>query len=186
MRPTSLAPWLAATLFAACALERRGLGPGPTIDASLDATADGGLDACVSTPERCNERDDDCDGRVDEDFDVSSDPQHCGGCNRACVGGANATALCVDGTCVLRCESGYLDCDERAGCESDATSPASCGSCTVMCAAPTPLCDPGSGSDARCVADCPAGTTRCGATCVATDSSPVHCGACDNRCPDPA
>ncbi|MCA9560940.1 MAG: thrombospondin type 3 repeat-containing protein, partial [Myxococcales bacterium] len=48
--------------------------------------------------ETCNGIDDDCDGRVDETFDLQRDPANCGGCGQPCAG------TCADGLCdgVLR------------------------------------------------------------------------------------
>ena len=43
--------------------------------------------ACVRTAggvEACDRIDNNCDGRVDEGFDLTSNPSHCGQCNRAC------------------------------------------------------------------------------------------------------
>jgi cysteine-rich repeat protein len=51
--------------------------------------------ACAA--EACNGFDDDCDGMVDEDFDLSSDPLHCGACGAACAAGMT----CADGVCSL-------------------------------------------------------------------------------------
>jgi hypothetical protein len=46
-------------------------------------------------PEACNGLDDDCDGMVDEDFDLATDPAHCGACGSACSAGMR----CADGVC---------------------------------------------------------------------------------------
>ncbi len=45
-------------------------------------------DVCVVTysgQERCDEIDNDCDGAIDEGFDLSSDYTQCGGCNNNCL-----------------------------------------------------------------------------------------------------
>ena len=47
------------------------------------------------TGEVCNEQDDNCDGQVDEGFDLSSDPAHCGSCGVACGAGS----FCAQGHC---------------------------------------------------------------------------------------
>ncbi len=47
-------------------------------------------------PETCDGRDNDCDGVVDEDFDLSSDPRNCGNCGRNCPPGM----VCRGGQCV--------------------------------------------------------------------------------------
>jgi len=49
----------------------------------------------VPTAELCNGLDDDCDGEVDEDFDLTSDQRHCGACNEPC--GAND--VCLESAC---------------------------------------------------------------------------------------
>jgi hypothetical protein len=68
--------------------------------------------------EACNGLDDDCDGRFDENFDFTSNPRHCGGCDQACQS-PNAETSCVDSQCqVLGCLSGYVDLDpSQDGCE---------------------------------------------------------------------
>ena len=48
--------------------------------------------------ELCNGRDDDCDGDVDEDFSLVSDPENCGACGVAC----DADRLCAASACVSR------------------------------------------------------------------------------------
>jgi len=61
-----------------------------------DAEADGSAtDGCIASSERCNGRDDDCDGIVDEDFDLRTDASHCGGCGHVCTG----DTACSDGRC---------------------------------------------------------------------------------------
>jgi hypothetical protein len=50
---------------------------------------------CSPVPEVCNGLDDDCDGVVDEDFDLATNPLHCGACGNVCAAGES----CVDGLC---------------------------------------------------------------------------------------
>ncbi|HEX8824426.1 MAG TPA: MopE-related protein [Archangium sp.] len=45
--------------------------------------------------ELCNAKDDDCDGVVDEDFDLTISASHCGRCGNACAAGFS----CVSSTC---------------------------------------------------------------------------------------
>jgi hypothetical protein len=67
--------------------------------------------------ELCNDRDDDCDGRVDEDFDFTSNVRHCGECDRSCTG-ENAETACEDSECTLKsCLPGFVDLDDELGCE---------------------------------------------------------------------
>jgi alpha-tubulin suppressor-like RCC1 family protein len=49
-------------------------------------------DGCPGTVEICNGVDDDCDGVIDNGFDLSSDPANCGECGVSC-------ASCVDRIC---------------------------------------------------------------------------------------
>ncbi|MBM4320912.1 MAG: hypothetical protein FJ125_13400, partial [Deltaproteobacteria bacterium] len=70
--------------------------------------------------EACDGRDNDCNGLVDEIWDLTSDPFHCGSCGRVCAF-ANAVGGCVRGECVIAaCEAGYADVDRRPenGCEA--------------------------------------------------------------------
>jgi rhamnogalacturonan endolyase len=73
--------------------------------------------------EACNGLDDDCDGAVDEDFELQSDPQHCGACGNVCAP-AQATGRCVAGVCTIAaCDPGYVDAnqDPQDGCEQSTT-----------------------------------------------------------------
>ena len=63
-----------------------------------------GAQACSDTSgdtvEVCNGADDDCDGEIDEDFDLDADLANCGACGNAC-GGEHATPSCDAGSCAL-------------------------------------------------------------------------------------
>ena len=78
--------------------------------------------------EACNERDDDCDGLIDEDFTDEAGryvgSTHCGACGEACTAqGPNALAMCTptfnSALCEQSCADGYVDRDGFAnnGCE---------------------------------------------------------------------
>jgi hypothetical protein len=75
-------------------------------------------DATSDNVEECNGQDDDCDGIVDEMFDVETDPTHCGACNVVCTN-ANGGVACTAGVCDPVCASGAEDCngDPADGCE---------------------------------------------------------------------
>ncbi|MGK0361029.1 MAG: hypothetical protein ACI9U2_003347 [Bradymonadia bacterium] len=84
--------------------------------------ADGCEADCVITAggvEICDETDNDCDGRLDEGFDLQGDLSHCGGCNLPCDPTASARATCDAGACAQICERGFVDLDGDAsnGCE---------------------------------------------------------------------
>jgi hypothetical protein len=71
----------------------------------------------------CNQRDDDCDGRTDEDVDFKNDPKNCGKCGLECLfAHAPNGGSCINGICVLdakKCAPGFYDADgkEQNGCE---------------------------------------------------------------------
>ncbi|MFO0683462.1 MAG: MopE-related protein [Sandaracinus sp.] len=69
--------------------------------------------------ETCNMRDDDCNGVVDNGFDLMNDPRNCGVCGRVCSF-AHGVAACVMGSCQLvACAGGYFNNDGNLmnGCE---------------------------------------------------------------------
>ncbi len=78
---------------------------------------------CLITQEGqevCDQIDNNCDGAVDEGFDVRTDNDHCGRCGNACEGRPNRTPVCLDGQCGAgQCDEGFFDADGRDdnGCE---------------------------------------------------------------------
>ena len=86
---------------------------------------DSGLpDGCTEGFEACNDRDDDCDGMVDEGIDITRDVENCGGCGMFC-GPPHAFPACIDSTCTLvECDVGWhdLDGDLENGCEYRCTA----------------------------------------------------------------
>ncbi|MDD9964823.1 MAG: sialidase family protein, partial [Myxococcales bacterium] len=90
---------------------------GPRIDGGTPAdggafSPDGSLIGCTKTrplDDDCNERDDDCDGRVDEDIDLYRDLSNCGACGVTCAL-AGAQTTCEGGQCIaLGCFNGFVD-----------------------------------------------------------------------------
>ncbi len=71
--------------------------------------------------EQCDGLDNDCDGAIDEDFDTTTDPDHCGGCGASCLF-ANAQPECIDSACTLAvCLPGFGDANGVSGdgCECE-------------------------------------------------------------------
>ncbi len=147
-------------------------------DADLDAAADaflpdvfvpdagpgdGGLpDGCLEI-EICNELDDDCDGEIDEDFDLMRDTEHCGGCDVYC-GPPHALPECVDGACgIASCAPEFhdLDGDLDNGCEYRC----------VLTDTEDSLCDFKDN-------DCDGETDED----IDFDNDPVNCGTCGRVC----
>jgi hypothetical protein len=120
-----------------------------------------GATGCTGTPELCNGIDDDCDGVIDNGFDLQTDSFNCGACGIVCSA-PTATTACAFGQCVISaCTPGYVDADKNPidGCECMLTNggkeicdgadndcdgvvdngfdlqndPLNCGACGVVC-----------------------------------------------------
>jgi hypothetical protein len=118
---------------ASFACELRGPAPAQRCAGQQTCSAEG-LSACeAALAEQCNGADDDCDGRIDEDFRDDQgrylDAQHCGGCDSPCVAaGAHQRATCrakaAAVSCEIECADGFVDVDGLAanGCECQLSS----------------------------------------------------------------
>ena len=101
---------LAVSLLYGCRLDAYDLGGGSHWDRPDGTVVDGG-DACVTTSatEICDGLDNNCDGVIDEGFDLSGDTRNCGECGELCEY-LHAEALCVQGECQPgSCLPGYWD-----------------------------------------------------------------------------
>ncbi len=156
----------ALTLTSGCAVDPYCFGDceedpvdtGPGVDTSPPEDTSG----CVITgDEICDEEDNDCDGLVDEGFNILIDPGNCGGCGQECVL-PNAFPACDEGSCAIaRCEVGFNDLDgvTANGCEY-----ACIDSGAELCDTVDNDCD---------------GATDEG---IDTSSDLAHCGECGNLC----
>ncbi|MBW2730844.1 MAG: exo-alpha-sialidase [Deltaproteobacteria bacterium] len=120
-----------------------------------------------SGPEICDEADNDCNGEIDETFDLSTDVANCGKCDQACAL-ANATPKCVKGQCLVQsCLPGFIDVDdvEANGCEQPC----------VKSNAGVEVCD-GKDNDCNGVVDDPGGLL------VDFQTDPFNCGGCNVKC----
>jgi hypothetical protein len=152
-----------------------GLGFGCTVSRNKGVCRDGyiacggGQFVCV-TPNKaaaetvCDGLDENCNGLVDEVFDLDNDEHNCGSCGTTCANGE----LCCAGHCVGTNSNDH------------------CGSCTA-CAAGTGCCNRaclpnGPGKCNACIA-CDGALTCCDGMCQDTTTN-ERCGSCDNSCGD--
>lgn len=151
-----------------------------------DNDCDGLLDGQDTWPaESCNQVDDDCDGEIDEGFDLNSDPRHCGRCGQACT----ASQTCMGGACVTRGEANCNDgLDDDMNGQSDCADPScnlqSCGpgcQCQALRKAER-NCNDGADNDGDLKVDCAdencggAGCGDGGCVCQGLKKTETACG----------
>jgi hypothetical protein len=137
-------------------------------------------------------------------FDLQTDPAHCGSCTNACPTGQ----VCSSGKCTTSCQSPTTKCVVDAGslCLTLSSDPNHCGQCNTVCSAGdaggleagtnnpdsgippgydsgtgwtlgTPSCDA-----STCAVVCPSGTTNCNGICFDTQNFHDNCGSCGTAC----
>ena len=141
-------------------------------------------------------------------FDLTSDPTHCGACDKACT----STEVCSQGVCKAQCDAPLTRCAADGGsasCSDLTVDPKHCGSCSGACPlAAAGLLEAGannpidleagvvpydsglgwSGGNAACSASkctlaCPQGMTQCSdGVCYDTQNFHDHCGGCATAC----
>jgi len=138
-------------------------------------------------------------------FNLQTDPQHCGSCTNACGSGQ----VCSSGKCGSSCQSPTTKCTGTDGgitCANLGTDPQHCGSCTTACgvadgggvtpgtnnpANPGITYDSGVGwttgtpscTSNACGVTCGQGFTACSdGLCYDTQNHHDHCGTCTTAC----
>jgi Putative metal-binding motif len=89
----------------------------PEVDSHVDADAE--PDSCIEEEEVCDNADNDCDGVIDNGFNLQEDPSNCGSCNNVCSF-EYAVTTCVGGECQMGdCFPGHFNRnnDPSDGCE---------------------------------------------------------------------
>jgi len=118
-----------------------------------------------------------------------SDPKNCGACGNDCsaLPHVSGPTTCNAGVCSVpatSCANGWMHCSStaNAGCETDISSPTTCGNCATTCPASAPHCA-AAGSSYSCVTGCSGSTpTLCNGACVDTTSNSNYCGSCTVSC----
>jgi hypothetical protein len=168
--------------------------------------SDGCEYACIRIPGAtddvtCDRRDDNCNGRVDEDVDLCADARNCGACGTVCRLD-HAIARCArtaEGTCgpsntrceIASCEPGFYDINGNPadGCEYACltTGPEVCDGRDNNCDGVIDEGNPGGGENCGTdVGACSFGTTRCVNGTVACENAtgpvPETCNGIDDDC----
>ena len=135
-----------------------------------DDKSDGCEYPCIYTgQEKCDNKDNDCDGKKDEDFNLQNDVNNCGKCTNACKL-ANAVPKCDKGACMIQsCKAGFINKDGNIsnGCET---------ACTKTNGG-VEICD---GKDNDC--DGTVDDVKKAGTAIDFTSDPDHCGGCNISC----
>lgn len=130
----------------------------------------------------------DCNGKLADGCEtiLASDPANCGKCGQVC-GGAHASPSCSSGTCALKCDAGFGDCNLASadGCEADlAHDTKNCGACGAtpkeVCNGVDDDCDGVPDDGFACVKGTPTKscTTSCGSTGTQACNADCSLGGC--------
>jgi hypothetical protein len=124
-------------------------------------------------PETCNGVDDDCNGQVDDPFELQTDALNCGACGRACANG--------EGCCGGRCVKTLADVNNCGACGTQCAAGSSCDAGKCVQSMPS-MPDAGMPGMPTCQPACSGGKQCCGSSCVDTASDLQNCGMCGNTC----
>jgi hypothetical protein len=149
----------------------------------------GGKSSCThpgqTTEELCNGKDDNCDGQIDEGFNLTNDPENCGACGNNCAANTPHTLVvaCTNSVCgpIVVCESGFSDINGTLadGCEYTCPVLPTTGE---VCNGKDDDCDGNVDNDPSdvgeaCTDECPAP-----AACVGSNSCTFQVSANTNGC----
>ncbi len=138
-------------------------------------------------------------------FDLQTDPKHCGSCTNVC----GSSQVCSAGVCKNQCDAPLIKCSGGQTCVDTTKDPANCGSCGSACTGPDAGPDTGTGnpdagvpipdggfdsgtgwslsapgcSNSKCELKCGNGTALCSDNlCWDTQNAHDHCGNCGTAC----
>lgn len=147
------------------------------------------------------------DGGGCPQFDLQTDPKHCGTCTNAC----SSAQVCSNGACKSQCDAPLIKCAGDSGsCVDTNKDTKNCGACGTVCPLPDGGPEGGNGNpdagipipdsgppdtgtgwsigtadctNSKCSVVCPNGTDLCNdKLCWDTKNSHEHCGNCSTAC----
>lgn len=121
--------------------------------------------------ETCNTLDDDCDGTVDDGFDLQTDRAHCGRCNNPCT----ATQDCIAGTCQGRREAA---CNDTQDNDTDGAPDCADSDCDGQACGEKCVCIGGQKGEG----DCTDGVTNDDDTDADCADADCNAKACGDKC----
>jgi hypothetical protein len=128
----------------------------------------GAAPRCVGpapSPETCNGVDDDCNGTIDDGFNLKRDQNNCGECGHKCA----SDETCKQGQCTTQ----KMEPNEPPPSDPPPSDPPP---------SDPPPSNPPPSNPKGCSPACGSGQTCCGSTCIDVNSDANNCGACGNAC----
>ncbi len=138
-------------------------------------------------------------------YDLQTDPKHCGSCTNACA----SNQVCSQGACKAQCDPPTIKCSGGNVCVDVTKDPQNCGTCGTSCNGPDAGPDTGTGNpdagvpipdggfdsgmgwsfgtpgctNSQCNLTCASGTSLCTDNlCWDTNNAHDHCGSCGTAC----